>query len=156
MHSSDIQKRREAKSSHWHTACLSLSLSMSKIQNKFLKIRKAPLCVLGWSDRRLASGPGFWLWYLLTVGTPSPCCITVTSGFMRKWRSTCLFTSHAVIRLSLWSFVCFFLSLLHKMLCLQEESLNIVISSEDSKSSLYPHPLPHLILWPTSVGIRQA
>lgn len=100
-----------------HTGTLSLSLSMSKIQNKFLKIRKAPLCVLGWPDRRLASGPVFCLWYLLTGGTPSPCCITVTSGFMRKWRSTCLFTSYAVIRLSLWSFLFVFFFFLSCISC---------------------------------------
>lgn len=55
-----------------------------------------------------------------------------------------------------FSYVLGFFFLLHKMIYLCEEGLNIVLSSEDGRSSSRPHPLPHLISWPTSVGIRQA
>lgn len=150
MHSGAGQKTREVKSSPLSSlhACPFLCHSLERGRSSW-KIREGSWCAPS-SPAKLLVSEAHALLVIFSVSA-CPCSSTVSPGIMTKWRSICLFGSCAVVCLFLWS--SFFL--LHKMICLKKKSLNIVIPSEESKSSLYPRVLPHVILWATWVGIRQ-
>lgn len=150
MHSRASQKTREARSFPLSTPlacpflCNPLKYSISD-----WKTREGSWCVL--------SSPN-------VLPAPEACALPVIF-------SKCLRVHVALLSLlALWqndgalvfpdlalSFVFFYgvFFLLHEMICLRKEHLNIVIPSEENKSSSHAHLLPHLILWHTSVGFRQ-
>ena len=140
MQSSVVQKMWEAKSSQQHTACFFLSTQTSEIRYKLLKTTGAPLRVPGSPNKLQASEglpvicPRVWM---QSLGSPHHCLFWLYDK-MTEHLSFWILGCHLSFSMEFCFF--FFSSFLHKMIYLRKESLNLVIPSEESKSSLHLSP----------------